>query len=152
MKRSLGLIFFLIAAVILNACIGSDKEADPQIRRTVIKIFDAMADSNRSELAELLDFKSLLLPGEKDYALSMDSVRHFIDSEEMLDDLMPGGFTHQRWSQMKKVVAESFQAPKSDSGTVLVTFVTKEKKYVSRVGLHRLSGKWQVYSFHLSYN
>jgi hypothetical protein len=146
------LIILLFSALILSACIDSKYEPDPQIRRTVLNIFDAMADSNRTELAELLDFKSLLLPGEKDYALSMDSVRYFVDSEEMLDDLLPGGFTHQRWSQMTKVVAESYQLPESDSGTVLVTFVTKQKKYVSRFGLHRMSGKWQVYSFHLSFN
>lgn len=143
-------IVFLMLALVLFSCTYSNKEADPQIRRTVMKIFTAMADSNRSELAELLDFRSLLLPGETDYALSMDSARHFNDSEEMLDDLLPGGFTHQRWSQMTKVVAEASQLFKSDSATVIVTFVTKQKKYVSRFGLHRLSGKWQVYSFHIS--
>lgn len=150
--RRLGVILFLLSAALLIACVDSKDDVDPRIRTTVIKIFTAMGDSNRAELAELLDFRTLLLPGETDYALSMDSVRYFNDSEEMLDDLMPGGFTNQRWMNMTKVVAEATQSPDRDSAIVLVTFVTKQKKYVSRFGLHRLSGKWQVFSFHIPFN
>jgi hypothetical protein len=110
-------------------------------------MFRAMEKNDRQTLAHFLDFETLLKAGTKDYALSMDSIRTFNNPEEILDDLMEGGLTNQRWMAMQRIVGSGSQM--SDSALVEVSFINKKTntQYYNKFGLRRVNDVWKVYSF-----
>lgn len=123
-----------------------DTTSDP--RKAVINMIRAMEDSDSKALIHYLDFRSLMTPGETDYALQMDSVRVFMDIKAMLDDLTEGGLTHDRWMGMQRVVGSTERA--GDTAYVEVSFISQEtgKQYFNKWGLRQINERWKIFSFH----
>jgi hypothetical protein len=134
------------ALLIMAGCSNKiNTESDP--RRAVIKMFQAMETNDRTTLAHFLDFETLLKAQENDYALQMDTARSFADPEEILDDLLEGGLTYQRWMALQRVVGSASQ--QNDSALVEVSFINKEtsKQYYNKFGLRKVNDVWKIYSF-----
>lgn len=132
--------------IIISGCSsGANTESDP--RKAVIKMFRAIENNDRESLAHFLDFEMLLKTGQRDYALKTDTPRKFSDPEEILDDLLEGGLTNQRWQAMQRIVGSASQTP--DSALVEVSFINKETntQYYNKFGLRKVSDVWKIYSF-----
>ncbi len=145
--RSVGWMLLPAIILIVQGCASvGDTTTDP--RRAVINMIRAMEDSERDDIAHYLDFRSIMEPGDTDYALQMDSVRVFMDIEAVLDDLTEGGLTHSRWMAMQRVVGNAEQT--GDTAYVEVSFISQEtgKQYYNKWGLRKLNDRWKVFSFH----
>lgn len=144
---SLKWILLLPAILLIVAgCSGKiNTESDP--RKAVIKMFRAMEKNDRTTLAHFLDFETLLKSGDNDYALQMDTARKFNGPDEILDDLLEGGLTYQRWMALQRIVGSASQ--QNDSALVEVSFINKEtsKQYYNKFGLRKVNDVWKVYSF-----
>jgi len=146
MRQAIPTILAICLIISLSACGGNSySESDP--RQVVIKTFGAMEDGNRSALAHYLDFGRLLNPGDRDITLKTDSVRNFRTPDELLDDLLEGGLTHDRWFAMQRVVGSSDQI--GDTAWVEVSFISNEtnRQYLNKWGLHKIDGNWKIFSF-----
>lgn len=145
MKKVLILLLPALVSIIAGCTGGANTEADP--RRAVIKMFQAIEKNDRETLSHFLDFEMLLKPGTQDYALKMDSVRVFNSPDDILDDLLEGGLTNQRWLAMQRVVGSAEQT--DDSALVEVSFINKETsvQYYNKFGLRKVNDVWKVYSF-----
>jgi len=139
------LIVPALLAILAGCTGGANTEADP--RRAVIKMFYAIEKDDRETLAHFLDFETLLKEGVQDYALKMDSIRVFHSPEDILDDLLKGGLTNQRWLAMQRVVGSAEQT--NDSALVEVSFINKATsvQYYNKFGLRKVNDVWKVYSF-----
>ena len=115
----------------------------------MIKMLKTVEDSNREDLAHFLDFATLLRPGNRDYALQMDSVREFRTPDDILDDLTEGGLTYERWMAMQRIVANDSITAGGDTAFVEVSFISKEtnKQYYNKWGLIKRNGVWKIFSF-----
>lgn len=132
----------------LSGC-GSKVDTDQNPRRIVIKMLKAMEDNDREKLAYYLDFSTLLKPGNRDYALQMDSVRQFQTPDDILDDLSEDGLTYERWMAMQRIVANDSITPGGDTAFVEVSFISKEtnKQYYNKWGLCKKNKIWKIFSF-----
>jgi len=145
MKKALILLLPALVSIIAGCTGGANTESDP--RKAVLKMFRAIEQDDRETLAHFLDFESLLKPGAMDYALKMDSIRAFYNPEEILDDLLKGGLTNQRWLAMQRVVGSAEQS--NDSALVEVSFINKKTntQYYNKFGLRKVNDVWKIYSF-----
>lgn len=139
----IALVFLLIGLV---GCFSPDQN-DP--REVVLTMIRGMEHSDSLAIVSCLDFTSLLKPGTTDYALRMDSVRIFPDSQAMLKDLMEGGFTRERWLQMQRIVGSTTML--GDTALVEVSFISRltNTQNYNKWGLHKINGKWRIFSFHM---
>ena len=145
MKRMLSVLVVLALLIIWGCSSGVNTDSDP--RRVVIKMFNAMENNEREDLAHFLDFAALLKSHGRDYALQMDSARAFRSAEEILDDMVDSGLTKIRWFGMQKVVGSS--EIMGDTALVEVSFINKktDTQYYNKFGLHRINDRWKIYSF-----
>ncbi len=146
--------FFVLAVpamllIIAGCSSGPNTSSDP--RKVVINMFRAIENNDRDKLAHYLDFPALMTPSGSDYALSaMDSARTFADPEKILDDLLPGGQTYERWKDLQKIVNKVIsQSP--DSALVEVSFINKatSTQYYTVFGLDKMNDIWKIYSFNV---
>jgi len=146
MKRTRFLLLStcMILAVLAAGCSSSDTGTP---KKTVIAMFGAMEKNDKAALAHLLDLAELMRNTEQDYALSGDSTRVFTSPEDMLNDLTGEGKTKTERFPYQRIIPES--RIDGDVATVEVTFNDKElgKAYLTRFGLHKVNGKWKIYSF-----
>jgi hypothetical protein len=145
MKKSLLLLIPVLLMMIAGCNPSVNTASDP--KKAVIQMFKAMEENDREKLAHYLDFESLLKTGESDYALQMDSVRKFTNPQEILDDLLQGGLTNQRWQSLQRIVGSGSQM--NDSALVEVSFINKatSTQYYNKFGLRKVNGVWKIYSF-----
>lgn len=145
MRKSI-LVAIVLMLVIQTACVSKgDLEPDP--RQVVLNMIRAMEKSDRTAVAHYLDLPSLLVPGERDYTLQMDSVRLFHDPNAILDDLCKGGLTWERWMGMQRIVGDASQS--GDTAFVEVSFINKSTgtQYYNKWGLRKMNDRWKVFSF-----
>jgi len=148
MKRYATILFVAALGCLaaLAGCSGS-KPSDP--KATVIAMFGAMEKDDRATLAHLLDLSELMKNYNQDYALQTDEPRKFTNPEQILDDLTDGGETKERWFSLQRIVNEV--SVQGDQATVEVTFVDKQSShgYRTKFGLHKVQGRWKIYSFNV---
>ena len=148
--RKFAVIFLLVAIALIQGC-SSKGDQDPDPRQVVLNMLREMEKGDeeaRNALAHYLDFPSLLMPSDRDYALQMDSVRSFHNPEAILDDLTEGGLTRERWLSLQRVVGDAEQV--GDTAFVEVSFTNKitDTQYYNKWGLRKINGLWKIYSFH----
>jgi hypothetical protein len=143
------IVFLLPVLLLITAGCGSKGDTESSPRRVVVKMLKAMEDNDRQKIAHYLDFKVLLQPGNRDYALQMDSIRTFRTLEDILDDLTEGGLTYERWMAMQRIVANDSIVPGGDTAFVEVSFISRETntQYYNKWGLHKVNDIWKIYSF-----
>src|SRR5512140_2560747 len=142
----LTVVFVLaVSALSLVAGCGSNEPDNP--RSTVIAFFGAMEKNDQAALARLLDLPELMRNTQEDYSVSTDEPRVFHNPQEILNDLTNDGLTKQRWFSYQRIINNA--SVTADAATVEVTFVDKKlsKAYLTNFGLHKLNGKWKIYSF-----
>ena len=63
------------------------------------------------------------------------------------NDLTGDGRTKERWFALQRIIADV--EIRGDVADVGVSFVDKEasKGYLTKFGLHRVNGKWKIFSF-----
>ena len=143
------LVIALISLVLIGlvACSGAlPIEEDP--RKAVIKFFGAMESNDSTAIAHYLDFKTLMSPQGTDYALSTeDEPRIFNSPQDVINDLVDGGLTKQRWFSMQRVIGNATE--NNDSALVEVSFINKstDVQYFTKFGLKRINDQWKIYSF-----
>jgi len=134
----------ILLAGLLTGCSDLDLE-DP--RQVVIAMFGAMEKNDQAALAHILDLPELMKTSGDDYAFQTDEPRTFHDPQEILEDLTNDGKTKEVWFGLQRIVNKA--QIMGESATVEVTFVDKDasKGYRTAFGLHRIHGKWKIYSF-----
>jgi hypothetical protein len=137
----------LLLPAMLVALVGCSSKGSSDPRKVVMSFFGAMERDDQATLAHLLDLAELMKNTEEDYAVQTDHPRVFTNPKEILDDLTGDGRTKQLWFKHQRIVNEA--AVMGDHATVEVTFIDKESSrgYMTKFGLHRVSGKWKIYSF-----
>lgn len=147
MNKFLVLVVSALVLVAFGCSSGPNTDSDPQ--KVVVKMFRAIEKGDRSALAHFLDFPTLLQQTGVDYALQSDTVRVFHNPEDILDDLLEGGFTYSRWANLQKIVNKSWQ--EQDSALVEVSFIDRQTdtQYYTKFGLRRVNDVWKVYSFNV---
>ncbi len=134
-----------LSLTVLLACADSAEDAP---RKTVISLFGAMEKNDQAALVYLLDLPELMKNLNEDYAIQTDSPRVFTSPEQVLEDLTGEGLTKETWFSLQRIISQ-VQVEGDDVASVDVTFVDKEKSqgYMTRFGLHKVNGKWKIYSF-----
>lgn len=114
---------------------------------TVIALFGSMEKDDRAAIANILDLAEMMKEGADDYALSGGEPRLFTSPEQILDDLTGEGETKKRWFSLQRIVAEA--KVNGEVANVEVTFVDKvgSKGYRTEFGLHKVHGRWKIFSF-----
>ncbi|RME22591.1 MAG: hypothetical protein D6800_10845 [Candidatus Zixiibacteriota bacterium] len=137
----------LAAALGMSGFVGCGDTTQSDPRQTVIAMFGAMEKNDQARLAHLLDLKELMTNTENDYALNSDEPRVFTNPQQILEDLTNDGLTKTRWFSYQRIVNKA--EVMGDVATVGVTFVDKEKSkgFITKFGLHKVNGKWKIYSF-----
>ncbi|MBU0982779.1 MAG: hypothetical protein KKA42_02845 [candidate division Zixibacteria bacterium] len=134
----------VLLAAMLTGCGGKDLD-DP--RQVVISLFGAMERNDQSALIGILDMAELMKTRNEDYAVQTSNPRSFTSPDQILKDLTEDGKTKQLWFKHQRIVntAEIMD----DVAMVEVTFVDKEasRGYRTKFGLHKINGKWRIYSF-----
>lgn len=141
---SLCLVILVLAGILLSGC-SSSNTSNP--KSAVISMFGAMERNDKAALAGILDLAQLMKIYNSDYALQTDSIRSFVNPQQILEDLTDTGLTKTRWFSMQRIVNDSYID--GDAATVEVTFVDKASSvgYLTKFGLHKINGKWKIYSF-----
>jgi len=135
----------LLVGSIITGCSGTNA---PSPKKTVIGLFAAMEKDDQAALTYVLDLVELMKNMNEDYALQTDSARTFTDPQQILDDLTGEGLTKKTWFSLQRIIARE-DITSETTATVTVSFVNKEKSkgYLTRFGLHKVNGKWKIYSF-----
>ena len=143
--RLLAALLTLMALSLLVGCASDPKEAP---KKTVISLFGAMEKNDQAALLYVLDMPELMKSLNEDYAIQTDTPRVFTSPEQVLEDLTGEGQTKKTWFALQRIIS-SVQHTSEETATVDVTFVDKEKSrgYMTRFGLHKVNGKWKIYSF-----
>ena len=143
-KSRLMFAFFIFALGQLAACSGGSGDSPKEV---VIKLFGAMERDDRDAIPYLIDLPAMMNVRGEDYALQTDSPRVFHNPMDVLDDMTGTGLTKTRWFSMQRVVGKTDIA--GDTAFVEVSFINKKTgiQYYNRFGLHKASGRWQIYSF-----
>jgi hypothetical protein len=107
-----------------------------------------MEKNDQAALIYLLDLPELMKNLNEDYAIQTDSPRVFTSPEQVLEDLTGEGLTKKTWFSLQRIINKG-HVEGDDVASVDVTFVDKEKSqgYMTRFGLHKVNGKWKIYSF-----
>ncbi len=134
-----------LSLTVLLACADSAEDVP---RKTVISLFGAMEKNDQAALIYLLDLPELMKNLNEDYAIQTDSPRVFTSPEQVLEDLTGEGLTKKTWFSLQRIINKG-HVEGDDVASVDVTFVDKEKSqgYMTRFGLHKVNGKWKIYSF-----
>ena len=134
-------------ALLLGIMAGCSSSSADNPKEAVIAFFGAMEKNDKAALAHLLDLAELMRNTNTDYALAGDSARVFTSPTQMLDDLTGEGKTKTEWFSYQRIVNET--QLNGDVATVEVTFNDKArgKAYLTKFGLHKVNGKWKIYSF-----
>lgn len=142
------LVGALAVALSLGGALGCGESPEEAPKRAVIALFGAMEKDDPAALTYVLDLPELMRNINEDYALQTDSPRVFTSPEDILNDLTGDGHTKQVWFGLQRIIAKT-ELIDSTTASVDVTFVDKEKSrgYMTRFGLHKVNGKWKVYSF-----
>ncbi len=137
--------WLFLGLIVFSGCANQSTPEDP--REVVIQLFGAMERNERAALPNLLDLGKLMQSGSEDYALQTNIPRRFFNPEEILNDLTDSGLTKTRWFSMQRILGSS--EVRGDSAWVEVSFINKEQgiQYYNKFGLHRLKGRWKIYSF-----
>ena len=145
MKRAVFLLIPAVLLVVWGCSSRTDTELDP--RKVVLNFLRAMEKSDTTAVAHYLDFETLLTQIGKDYDLLPDKPRIFYNPQELVNELVAGGLTHNRWMSMQKIVNKSAEA--NDSALVEVSFMDKDSgtQYYNKFGLRRINEVWKIYSF-----
>lgn len=141
--------FSLIGAgIILILLFGCAAAPDNPPKQTVISLFGAMEKDDQAALVHLLDLPELMKNLNEDYAIQTDNPRVFTSPEQVLEDLTGEGLTKRTWFSLQRIISR-VHIEGEDAASVDVTFVDKEKSqgYMTRFGLHKVNGKWKIYSF-----
>lgn len=143
---SLTVVVVLIATAL--SCGSSSVSEGPDPRKVVIKVFGAMDRDDKAALTALLDLPELMVTLNEDYALQTESPRIINDPEEILADLTGDGRTKRTWFKLQRIIGDT-RIISETNATVEVTFVDKtaSQGYLTRFGLHKVNGRWRVYSF-----
>lgn len=141
---SFGIVVIFSIAWLFFGC-SMPTLSDP--KGVVISMFGAMEKNDKAALAHLLDLAELMKTYNEDYALQMDSPRVFTSPQQILDDLTHEGLTKTRWFSMQRIINKA--KVMGETATVEVTFNDKQKSkaYLTKFGLHKVNGKWKIYSF-----
>ena len=147
MKRSWMMLLALATLAAAMLVVGCSESGPTNPRDTVFAFFGAMEKNDQASLAHLLDLPALMRNKAEDYAVSTDEPRIFTNPQDILNDLTNDGLTKTRWFSMQRIIADATVEP--ETATVEVTFVDKEhsKGYRTNFGLHKVNGKWRIYSF-----
>ncbi|NOY88938.1 MAG: hypothetical protein GXO93_06045 [FCB group bacterium] len=145
-KYKIGLAVVLCAYMLpfLSGCSSSILSTPKGV---VMAMFGAMQKDDKATLAHLLDLPILMKNINEDYALQSDSPRVFTSPQQILEDLTDGGLTKTRWFSYQRVINKTEVS--GETAIVEVTFVDKQnsKGYRTNFGLHKVNGKWKIYSF-----
>ena len=138
----------LSAIVLLAIALGCSGSGDSGPKKTVISLFGAMEKDDQASLTYLLDLSELMRNINEDYAIQTDSPRSFTNPQQILDDLTGDGLTKSIWFSHQRIINKT-EMISDTTASVEVTFVNKEKStgYLTRFGLHKIHGKWKIYSF-----
>lgn len=138
------ILSLVVFTLILSFSCGESQDTP---RSTVIRLFGAMERNDRAAMNDILDLPSLMNYNQEDYALNSDSARVFHSPDEVLDDLTEGGLTYKRWFALQRIIGRA--ELKGDTAFVDISFIdkTKEKQYFNKFGLHKINGRWKIYSF-----
>lgn len=138
------LLWVIPALLYVNGC-SDVSQIDP--KNTVIALFGAMEQNDEAALAHILDLAELMKNVDEDYSLNTDEPRLLTSPKQILDDLTNDGLTKKRWFAYQRIVNKA--EIMGENATVVVTFVDNAKSvgYLTRFGLHRINGKWKIYSF-----
>lgn len=136
-----------VLTLVLALMVGCSSNSADTPKETVISFFGAMEKNDEAALAHLLDLAELMRNTNTDYALSSDSARVFTSPTDMLKDLTGDGKTKTEWFSYQRILNES--KIDGDVATVEVTFNDKTRgvAYLTKFGLHKVNGKWKIYSF-----
>lgn len=126
---------------------GCSGRGDGSPRDTVTQLFGAMENNDRATVAHLLDLPALMNIKGQDYALQRPEPRVFYNPEDILDDLTEEGVTKTRWFSMQRVMGQS--EIHGDTAFVEISFIDKQSnvQYYNKFGLHKVDGRWKIYSF-----
>lgn len=144
---SIHMVLPVLMALSLFAGCSSDQNGDAP-KKTVISLFGAMEKDDQAALLYVLDMPELMRSLNEDYTLQTDNPRVFTSPEQILKDLTGEGLTKKTWFALQRIIS-SVNHTSEETATVDVTFVDKEKSkgYMTRFGLHKVNGKWKIYSF-----
>jgi hypothetical protein len=142
--KNLVVILLLTGIAFIWGCSQSPQD-DP--KRLVISFFGAMEKNDQAALAHYLDLPEIMKNIDEDYALQSDTPRVFTNPKQILEDLTYNGVTKQRWFSYQRIINKV--EVQGDNATVEVTFNDKERgiAYLTKFGLHKVNGKWKIYSF-----
>lgn len=135
----------ILAITLLFAACTTTSTGGP--KDTVIALFGAMEKDDRAAIANILDLGEMMKRTVEDYALSGGEPRVFTTPEDILNDLTGEGETKKRWFALQRIVADASMT--EDVANVEVTFVDKvgSKGYRTEFGLHKVHGRWKIFSF-----
>ena len=144
-KRVAFLLLVTVVGLYCAACSGSEESSPKKI---VIAFFGAMEKNDQAALTYLLDLPELMRNINEDYALQTDSPRVFTNPQQVLEDLTGDGVTKKTWFSLQRIVSKT-KITGDETAFVEITFVNKEKStaYLTKFGLHKINGKWKIYSF-----
>lgn len=138
------LLLVIPALLFGNGC-SDVSQIDP--KNTVIALFGAMEQNDEAALAHILDLAELMKNVDQDYSLNSDEPRLLTSPKQILEDLTNDGLTKKRWFSYQRIINKA--EIMGETASVGVTFVDKAKSvgYMTRFGLHKVNGKWKIYSF-----
>lgn len=142
--------FWLIVAFLLQfGLVGCSEEVGNSPKKVVIGLFGGMERNERGAVANALDLPELMKTTERDYALNLDTARVMKYPTDILKDLTDEGMTKKVWFDMRRIVGD--EVVEGDSAYVEVSFLntTTGTQYYNRFGVHRIAGRWRIYSFRL---
>jgi hypothetical protein len=148
-KNYIALVMLLVSTIsggwILSGCSSDSGQSGP--KQVVIRMFGAMEKNDKGALTRLLDLPTLMNNIREDYALQSDTARTFTSPQQILEDLTDSGLTKTRWFSYQRIINSTEIS--GETATVEVTFVDKahSKAYLTKFGLHKVDGKWRIYSF-----
>lgn len=135
---------FLMIALMIG-CNPSAEVSDP--KEVVIALFGAMERDDEAQLARILDLASLMKEGSTDYALSGSEPRVFHSPLEIFADLTKDGETKRRWFSYQRTIGASEMVDSTAFVTVLFQDKQSGQAYQTKFGVHKVLGKWRIYSF-----
>lgn len=145
LSRAGALVLSCAFAMNFCGCNPAVDSSDP--KAVVIALFGAMERDDEAQLARVLDMASLMKAGGDDYALSGGTPRVFRDPRQIFADLTKDGETKRRWFAYQRTIGASELIDSTAFVTVLFQDKQSGQAYQTKFGLHKILGKWRIYSF-----